>query len=128
MFSDFLGFGESYHESPKKAHEIAKEWRKEFYELDAQMTKRLRAIKMHPESYVMGFTIAPEAYYELEMRRAKYEMGLELQKILGSRTPCRIQAAFQRLTMIEHEIKKNKGKVQKREGTRIIFGRRAYGV
>jgi len=70
---------------PKKAHEIANEWRKEFYRLDADLNKAWRAVEMHPEKYVMGYTIMPDAIYNHELARAKYEMGLELVTLLKSR-------------------------------------------
>lgn len=91
----------------QKAHELATEWRKAFYENDTKFIKALRAIKMHPESYGMGYSLTPEAYYEHEIARAKYEIGLELKQILKSSQPGKIQLAFQRLAKIERDIKTN---------------------
>lgn len=67
-----------------KAHEIAKEWRQEYFTIDADLNKARRAVEMHPEKYVMGFTIQPAAIYNHQLAKAKYEMGIELAKILNS--------------------------------------------
>lgn len=84
MFNDpfFRMFEER---GPVRAHEMVKQYRRDYYQLDAQLNKAKRAVEMHPEKYAMGFTISPTLIYEVEQAKMKYEMALELQKMLDSK-------------------------------------------
>lgn len=82
-FNNWLRFGED--DKKLKAHEIAKEWRRNYFAIDAELNKARRAVEMHPEKYAMGFLIQPAALYNHELARAKYEIGVELANILKSK-------------------------------------------
>lgn len=83
LFDPFYGMLEE--RGPVRAHEMVKQYRREYYRLDAELNKARRAAEMHPEKYAMGFMINPTLIYETEAAKAKYEMALELAKILDSR-------------------------------------------
>lgn len=80
-------FGFCSSNTKENAYEIAQQWRREYYYLDGELNKAKRAVQMHPEKYVMGFSISPSAIYQYELAKAKYEMGLELKTLLKSKPP-----------------------------------------
>lgn len=70
--------------SKEYAHEIAAQFKHEFYHIDAELNRLKRAVEMAPDKYLAQMQINPQAYYLYELAKARYEIGLELKALLKS--------------------------------------------
>lgn len=111
---DFFGYSRFFGpRGNQRAHELADEWRGEYYRADGAMNKAQRAVELHPEKYVMGFTITPDAIYQHQLAKFKYELGLELKKILKSEPkPKELTEPTLNAEDIRRAVKKLKGEKQ----------------
>lgn len=72
-------------ETKQNSEEILKTARRAYYEADATLRRLQAIVAAHPKRYVWEDMIPPEAFYNVQQTRAKYEAALHLHKMLEAK-------------------------------------------